>query len=83
MSPSPVPEESKRGYIIPIGGAEDKIRDKAILHRFLELSGGRGASIAIIPTASSLSDTGERYQKIFRSMNGDAHVMKDFMTPLQ
>ena len=74
MSPSPVPEESKRGYIIPIGGAEDKIRDKAILHRFLELSGGRGASIAIIPTASSLSDTGERYQKIFRSMNGDAHV---------
>ena len=66
MSPSPVPEESKRGYIIPIGGAEDKIRDKAILHRFLEFSGGKRGEIAVIPTASSLSDTGERYQNIFR-----------------
>ncbi|MEC7987890.1 MAG: cyanophycinase [Myxococcota bacterium] len=76
MSPSPVPEESKRGYIIPIGGAEDKMRDKAILHRFLDLSGGKRGSIAIIPTASSLEDTGERYQKIFRSMGGDAHVIQ-------
>ena len=43
-----------RGYIIPIGGAEEKIRNRAILRRFVELCGGAKARIAIIPTASRL-----------------------------
>jgi cyanophycinase len=40
-----------KGSIIPIGGAEEKVRDAAILNRFAELSGGDKARIAIIPTA--------------------------------
>ena len=44
-----------RGYVIPIGGAEEKFRDPAILKRFVDLCGGSAARIAIIPTASRLS----------------------------
>ena len=37
-----------------IGGAEDKVRKPTILKRFVALSGGPDARIAVIPTASSL-----------------------------
>ena len=57
-----------RGYIIPVGGAEEKIGDVAILRRFATLCGGPSARIAIIPTASSISDTGSRYEDLFRSL---------------
>ncbi|HYF38611.1 MAG TPA: cyanophycinase [Gemmatimonadales bacterium] len=57
-----------RGYIIPVGGAEEKIGDVAILRRFAELCGGGNCSIAIIPTASMLSETGSRYEEIFRGL---------------
>ncbi|MDF1801129.1 MAG: cyanophycinase [Planctomycetota bacterium] len=56
------------GYIIPIGGAEEKLRDAAILRRFAALSGGGDARIAIIPTASRLEDTGTKYEEIFRGI---------------
>lgn len=75
MSPSPVPETSSRGYIIPIGGAEDKVQGKDILSRFFSLSGGNNSMIAIIPTASMLDDTGDRYKNIFESMGGKARVI--------
>jgi cyanophycinase len=68
MSPSRAHEDTPRGYIIPIGGAEDKINDPAILRRFVKLCGGRQARIVIIPTASLASDTGERYEAIFRDL---------------
>jgi cyanophycinase len=57
-----------RGYTIPIGGAEEKLRDPAILERFVEVCGGRDTRIAIIPTASSLPDTGERYERVFHGL---------------
>ena len=75
MSPSPVPETSSRGYIIPIGGAEDKVQGKEILSRFWSLAGGNKSRIAIIPTASRLEDTGERYKKLFESMGGKGMVL--------
>ena len=56
---------SERGYIIPVGGAEEKIGDVAILRRFASLCGADSARIAIIPTASELDDTGERYEALF------------------
>ena len=56
------------GYIIPIGGAEEKLRDAAILRRFVALSGGDAARIAVIPTASRLEDTGDKYVELFRDM---------------
>jgi len=65
-----------RGFIVPIGGAEEKVRDAAILRRFLEICGGGDARLAIIPTASQLARTGEQYQKIFEEMNAkQVHVL--------
>lgn len=54
-----------RGFLIPIGGAEDKIGDTTILKRFVRLCGKR-PSIAIIPTASRRDDAGHIYQDLFR-----------------
>lgn len=39
----------KRGYIIPIGGAEEKFNNPEILDRFIDVCGGKNARIAIIP----------------------------------
>lgn len=55
----------QRGPLLAIGGAEDKFRDRVILRRFTELSGGDDAHIAIVPTASSVDDAGQRYKAIF------------------
>ena len=60
--------EGSRGYIVPVGGAEEKIGDVVILRRFATLCGTHGCRIAIIPTASELSDTGHRYEELFRSL---------------
>lgn len=56
------------GYIIPIGGAEDKLREPAILQCFVDICGGSKARIAIIPTASSLPETGPGYERIFHDL---------------
>ena len=65
MCPSKVADGETRGWIVPIGGAEDKESRRRILKRFVQLSGGRDARIAVIPTASKLADTGERYEELF------------------
>ncbi|MEL7185990.1 MAG: cyanophycinase [Pseudomonadota bacterium] len=57
-----------RGFIIPIGGAEEKFDNPEILDRFIELCGGKEARIGIIPTASELEDTGRNYEKLFRKI---------------
>ena len=64
-SPARTRDGTRNGFIVPIGGAEEKIGDSRILTRFLELCGGRDASIAVIPTASELDDTGARYEEVF------------------
>lgn len=56
----------REGFIIPIGGAEEKIGDTRILSRFVQLCGGESARIAIIPTASQLDDTGAKYEEVFQ-----------------
>lgn len=68
MSPADTVEGTDRGYIIPIGGAEEKFRNPEILDRFVELCGGKGARVGIIPTASELEDTGRNYEKLFRKL---------------
>jgi cyanophycinase len=60
-----VSDNCRRGYIVPIGGAEERVRDPAILKRFVELCGGAAARIVIIPTASKLRTTGSDYEKLF------------------
>jgi cyanophycinase len=71
MSPSKVEGGTKRGFIVPIGGAEDKEGSSNILRKFIDVSGGEGSRIVIIPTASKLEDTGRRYEKIFRKLGAD------------
>ncbi len=76
MSPSRAEDPDKRGYIIPIGGAEDKLSNRKILDRFVELCGGTAARIVVIPTASELEDTGSRYERIFRELGVEqVHVL--------
>jgi len=63
---------------VPIGGAEDHIRDLEILRRFVDLAGGRRARIAVIPTASEREDTGRRYEDVFRSLGARGVRVFDF-----
>jgi cyanophycinase len=57
------------GTVIIIGGAEDKVRDRVILHRFVTLAGGRDAVVAVISTASSYGvEAGERYREVFTDL---------------
>jgi cyanophycinase len=80
MCPSKVAEGATRGWIVPIGGAENKENDRRILRRFVEASGGEAADIVVIPTASKMYETGPRYEALFREL-GAAHVaVMDFDT---
>lgn len=52
-----------------IGGAEEKLRQRQILTRFVSLAGGSGARIAVISTASSLGDEAtELYASLFHAL---------------
>ncbi|MGH9381848.1 MAG: cyanophycinase [Thermoanaerobaculia bacterium] len=57
-----------RGIIVPIGGAEEKLRDRGILSRFADLCGGRRARLVVIPTASERRETGRGYRTVFRDL---------------
>ncbi|NND00568.1 MAG: cyanophycinase [Gammaproteobacteria bacterium] len=73
---SPDIEGQERGYVIPIGGAEEKIDNPEILQKFVDLAGGADAVISVIPTASQLPDTGERYQAILEELGaGKTHSL--------
>lgn len=76
MSPARISANQARGFIIPIGGGEDRLKERHIHRRFVELSGGSAADIVVIPTASELSTTGQDYNRIFRDL-GAAEV--DFL----
>ena len=68
MCPSRVADGDERGWIVPIGGAEEKENDPAILKRFVRLCGGKDADLVVIPTASRMDDTGDRYEAIFKEI---------------
>jgi cyanophycinase len=57
------------GPVMIIGGAEDKLRDRVILSRFVQLAGGADAKIVVISTASSLGDEATQlYRELFTHM---------------
>ena len=78
--PSKVPDGQTRGWIIPIGGAENKENDPRILERFVRVSGGDEADIVIIPTASRMHETGTRYEQIFKTLGATRVTVMDFDT---
>lgn len=80
MCASKVGEGRERGWIIPIGGAEEKENSPQILRRFVQLAGGNDADILVIPTASQMRDTGARYERIFGVLGAGRVSALDFDT---
>ena len=68
MCPAQVPDHKERGFIIPIGGGEDKRKEMHIHRKFVELSGGANSDIVVVPTASQRKNTGPDYNVIFRDL---------------
>lgn len=67
------------GSILAVGGAEDKFKKRAILQRFVKEAGGKGARVAILPTASSIPE--ERaafYSEVFAHLG----VAESFHVPV-
>lgn len=71
---------SQPGYVLPIGGAEERTLDSPVLRRFFDICGGEGCRIAIIPTASQLPETGPAYQQLFTDMGADEPKSLPFAT---
>ncbi len=80
MCPSKVADGEARGWIVPIGGAEDKQTHPDVLSRFVALCGGKDARIAVIPTASVLAETGAQYQRLFPELGAGRVDVLDFDT---
>jgi len=78
--PSKIPDGARRGWIVPIGGAENKENDPRILERFVRVSGGERADIVVIPTASRMHETGPRYEQLFQSLGAARVTVMDFDT---
>jgi len=68
MCPAKISEGSQRGFVIPIGGGEERLNAPIILQRFVELCGGKDAKLVVIPTASQLEDTGDNYVEVFEAL---------------
>lgn len=57
------------GYLMPIGGAEDKSGQQSILRHFVQSCGGLASKIAVIPSASAFAaETGDFYCQLFQNM---------------
>jgi cyanophycinase len=57
------------GLLMAIGGAEDKVRQRAVLRRFVDAAGGADANIVVLATASEIPEAGERYAEVFHSLH--------------
>ena len=69
MVDAPTSTGRRSGHLLIIGGAEDKLRQRQILGRFVTLAGGAKAIVAVISTASSLGDEAtDLYRSIFHAM---------------
>jgi len=69
LAQAPAPASPPGGDLILIGGGEKP--DEA-MRKFVELAGGPGAPIVVIPTASTLKSTRKYYAKEFREELGCA-----------
>lgn len=78
--PSRVPDGRTRGWIVAIGGAENKENDRSILERFVRDSGGGQADVVVIPTASRMHETGPRYEGLFKDIGVARVTIMDFDT---
>ena len=69
MAATARPARPRAGQLVIIGGAEDKLRHRTILTRFITLAGGPEARILIVSTASSLGEEAtDLYASLFRTL---------------
>jgi len=69
MVPTSRPGAPRTGHLLIIGGAEEKLRQRQILSRFVSLAGGADGRVVIVSTASSLGDEAtELYESLFRQL---------------
>ncbi|MCG9886403.1 MAG: cyanophycinase [Cyanobacteria bacterium] len=72
------PPQSTKAAVLVIGGAEDKVHGREILHEFFRRAGGTGGRIGILPCASrEPSVIGSKYRYIFESMGASAVEVLD------
>src|SRR3989442_10677146 len=65
-------DEPHPGPVMVIGGAEDKLRNRVILSRFVELANPPHAHIVVISTASSLGEEAtELYRELFTHLGAE------------
>lgn len=70
--------QTLKSTVMVIGGAEDKVHGREILHTFFTRAGGTEAKIAIVPCASrEPSAIGDRYHKIFTEMGATSIELLD------
>jgi cyanophycinase len=63
------------GPVMIVGGAEDKLGDRVILSRFVDLAGGEGARIVVINTASALGESAtDVYREVFTALGASEVV---------
>lgn len=69
----PVAAHTRRvGRLVIVGGAEDRVNDRAILNKFVHLCGGPGSRIELLTAASSDQEaTWRGYEPVFRDMGAD------------
>lgn len=76
--PGTLMPQSTKTAIMVIGGAEDKVHGREILHTFFYRCGASAAKIAIIPSASREPVIiGDRYQTIFAEMGAKEIMVLD------
>jgi cyanophycinase len=65
------------GLVMAIGGAEDKVRERIVLRRFVAEAEGADARIVVLATASEMPETGERYADLFYGLDaGRVEVLR-------
>jgi cyanophycinase len=70
-----------RGWLIAIGGAENKEKDCAVLKEFVRLAGEAKARIAVMTVATSLvQERGDQYKKAFTGLGASDIWVVDIRT---
>jgi cyanophycinase len=73
VNPAPTVAPPTRGALMPIGGAEDKMKARQILRQFVTLAGSAEAQIAVIPAASMQPmNVGGLYKSLFLDLGAAA-----------
>jgi cyanophycinase len=66
-----------RGHLVLNGGGD---KPRVVMEKFIELAGGRSASIVVFPTASGEKDTPRYYRSLFKTEYGCEDV---FIAPVE